>query len=312
MSNDLSKACQILKNGGAVAMPTETVYGLAASIESEDGIHKIFSTKERPFFDPLIVHVSDAEMASNLVMSWPKIADILAKTFWPGPLTIILKKNEKVSDLITSGLDSVGLRCPNHPVAQELISKMGHGLAAPSANKFTKTSPTSSAHVKDEFGSDVFVLEGGLCEIGIESTIVGIDGDNVKIFRPGKITKDDIENALKTHNYDITVEYAKSPVAPGQLEHHYMPDAPIVLIENDNQLQSSILSKDLLRNPVHWTLSNNAAMVARELYAKFRDLSKDGPSAIIIHVDSKTLDDQSWHGIWNRLTKAASFNLLSK
>lgn len=312
MSNDISKACDILTSGGVVGMPTETVYGLAASIENQKGINKIFSTKERPFFDPLIVHVTGKDMARTLVKNWPEIAETLTNTFWPGPLTIILKKNEHVSDLITSGLDSVGLRCPNHPVAQELISKIGHGLAAPSANKFTKTSPTSSAHVKDEFGDNVYVLEGGSCDIGIESTIVGIEDNKVQIFRPGSITKEQLSEVLKSNGHDFEISYAKSPVAPGQLEHHYMPDAPIILISEDNDLKDSSLDKALLQNPNHWTLSSDPALVARELYAKFRELSKNHPSSIIIKVDPTTLNNEAWHGIWNRLTKASSYNLLTK
>jgi L-threonylcarbamoyladenylate synthase len=312
MKIDIDRACEILYKGGVVAMPTETVYGLAASIESHEGINKIFSTKERPFFDPLIVHIASVEMAKDLVYSWPKVADVLAKAFWPGPMTMILKKNHSVNDLITSGLDSVGIRCPNHPIALNLISQMGHGLAAPSANKFTKTSPTTSSHVKDEFGDKVMILEGGSCEIGIESTIIGISDDTLKIFRPGKITLEEIQMVLEKENINSDISYAKSPVAPGQLEHHYMPDAPIVLVEDQEQLKDSNLPSELLNNPTFWKLKDDPAMVARELYAKFRELSKDKPSAIIIEVKKDTLNDQAWHGIWNRLTKASSFNLLSK
>ncbi len=143
--NNIKKAADLLKSGDVVAIPTETVYGLAGSIESEKGLHKIFSTKERPFFDPLIVHVNSIDMAKSLTSSWDAACEALAQAFWPGPLTLALKKNEKVSDLITAGLDSVGLRFPSHPVAQEVIKAVGSPLAAPSANKFMRTSPTDRA-----------------------------------------------------------------------------------------------------------------------------------------------------------------------
>lgn len=310
MEDILSKACEIILNGGVVGMPTETVYGLAASIESEEGIKKIFSTKERPFFDPLIVHVNSKEMAKSLVKDWPENAELLAKEFWPGPLTIILPKNEKISDLITSGLDSVGLRCPNHPLALKLITAVGHGLAAPSANKFTKTSPTCASHVYDEFGDQVLVLDGGNCEIGIESTIVGIEDNVIKIFRPGKITREDIKNAFLKYGKTVSIEYAKSPVAPGQLEHHYMPKAPIIIVDKNKEINLDKVARELLLNTTTWTLSDDPVLTARELYSQFRELSQDNPSAIIIKVDSKTLQDESWHGIWNRLSKACTYNLL--
>lgn len=310
MTNEIEKACNILDEGGVVGMPTETVYGLAASIKSENGIKKIFAIKERPFFDPLIVHVSGIEMAKDLVASWPETAEILVRNFWPGPLTIVLPKNNNISDLITSGLDSVGLRCPNHPVALELIQKMGHGLAAPSANKFTKTSPTTSSHVKDEFSDEVLVLEGGACQIGIESTVVGIENNVIKIYRPGDITRQDILDAF---NGDVSVEYTSSPVAPGQLEHHYMPKAPVILAcdREISELDGKLDGK-LTANPVFWSLPKEPSLAARQLYSKFRELSKENPSCIVLILDKAYIQDENWRGILNRVTKASSYNLLTK
>ena len=300
----IQKACDILNQGGVVGMPTETVYGLAGSIKNDEGIKKIFAIKERPFFDPLIVHVSDKEMAKELVSNWPELTDTLVKNFWPGPLTIVLPKNDQVSDLITSGLDSVGLRCPNHPVALELIQAMGHGLAAPSANKFTKTSPTKSEHVIDEFSNEVMVLEGGACQVGIESTVVGVENNSIKIYRPGKITRQDILDVVSN---DVTVEYTSSPVAPGQLNHHYMPAAPVVL-NSSEKLEG--LDQELIVKPAYWKIPEDPSIAARELYSKFRELSKENPSCIVVIIETSKMEDENWRGIVNRLTKAASYNLM--
>jgi len=185
---ELDKARELLLSGEVVAIPTETVYGLGGWIYSEEGLRKIFSTKERPFFDPLIVHIDSIEKAKSLTSEWTNVHQILAESCWPGPLTLIAKKNTKVSSLITSGLDSVGLRCPKHELTLKLLSRIDGGVAAPSANKFGKTSPTSATHVEGEFGDAVAVLDGGASQIGIESTVVGVRSDCVEIFRPGFFT----------------------------------------------------------------------------------------------------------------------------
>jgi L-threonylcarbamoyladenylate synthase len=308
MSKEIQKACDILNQGGVVGMPTETVYGLAADIRNEQGIKNIFAIKERPFFDPLIVHVSCAEMASDFVKEWNPVAQALANAFWPGPLTIVMPKNDKISDMITSGLDSVGLRCPNHPLALELIQTMGTGLAAPSANKFTKTSPTSATHVHDEFGDDVYVLNGGSCEVGIESTVVGIIDQQIKIYRPGHITKEDIIQAFAAIEVDMQVDYVPSPVAPGQLKHHYMPDAPVVL-SHHKIIDRVNLEAKLLDKPEYWVVPSDPTVAAREMYAKFRLLSQSNPSCIIVVIDEKTKEVDEWKAIYNRLEKAASFDV---
>ena len=188
-NQDLEKAKNLLLAGEVVAIPTETVYGLAADISNEDAIRKVFSLKERPFFDPLIVHVASLKQAKALTTEWGPLTDFLARYFWPGPLTLILPKAESVNSLITSGLETLAIRFPNHPAAIQLITQVGP-LAAPSANKFGQTSPTEAHHVRKEFRSvDVFVVDGGPCEIGIESTVleVGSNQDSVSILRPGRI-----------------------------------------------------------------------------------------------------------------------------
>lgn len=289
--NDIKKAIELLKNNELVGIPTETVYGLAGAISSEESIKKIFSTKKRPFFDPLIVHVCSINMAKTLTKSWPDLAQKLAQNFWPGPLTIVLPKSDKVSDLITSGLESVGLRCPNHPIALELISQVEIPLAAPSANKFTKTSPTTKAHVVDEFGDDVFVLDGGQCHVGIESTVVGIDDNHIKIFRPGVITKEQIINVVSP---EVKVEYTQSPVAPGQMKHHYMPKRPVVL------------TTQAPADMTFWEVPSNVQLACRQLYSKLRELDQKSKDKIFIVLKEEFKQQDSWRGFLNRLDKAKS------
>lgn len=308
--NDISMAIETLKSGGVVGMPTETVYGLAASIESPIGIENIFKTKERPFFDPLIVHISSTNQAKKYVKSWPSTCEVLAQNFWPGPLTIVLPKKDNVSDMITSGLDSVGLRMPNHPIALDLINKLGHPIAAPSANKFKKTSPTKKEHVTAEF-NDVMVLEGGDCQVGIESTVIGVFEDKISIYRPGMITKADIENVFTKNGITIKIEIVESPVAPGQLKHHYMPKLPIILLQNARSLDEvnhEHIDSKALEKPSYLKLENDPSLCARNLYHNFRKFD-DNASSIVIPLSDNQLNNDQWLGIMNRLEKAASYTL---
>lgn len=306
--NEIKKAIELLKQGDVVAIPTETVYGLAASIESEEGLKKIFSIKERPFFDPLIVHVSNISMAKELASFWPKSCDVLTETFWPGPLTIVTRKNQKVSDLITSGLESVGLRCPSHPIALELIEKFGVPVAAPSANKFKRTSPTKKSHVHDEFGDEVFALEGGESEIGIESTVAGVFEDRIEVYRPGMITPEMIQAALEKAGLQLPVRLTQSPVAPGQLKHHYMPKIPVIISWDS---QEPDLSKLDIPQQDHakWIVREAPEQAARKLYSFFRESEQEGRKAIVIVLDSRYRDDSSWSGVLNRLDKAKTYEI---
>jgi L-threonylcarbamoyladenylate synthase len=295
----LEQAIDLLKSDEVVAIPTETVYGLAASTTSEIALNKIFSTKDRPFFDPLIVHISSIENAKKLTSHWNKYHEALAKHLWPGPLTMIVAKNSKVSPLITSGLESVGLRCPNHSLTLKLLQAFPEGLAAPSANKFGKTSPTESKHVFQEFGDRVKILEGGPCHVGIESTILEvIDEKIIKIYRPGIITKNKIEAILKIENLPlIEIIYDQSPVAPGQLKHHYMPKIPLI-ITTDSNYESEYTK------PFHWRLPADPIIAARVLYQNMRDIDPLHDAIILFKDFDHT--NENWLGIWNRLQKAAS------
>lgn len=310
----LKQAARRLKAGGLVAMPTETVYGLAAAIHSEAALKAVFHLKERPFFDPLIVHIAELEQAPLVAREWPPLADALAKALWPGPLTLVLPKRAEISSLITSGLDTVGIRLPRHPVARDLIRLTQSPLAAPSANKFGRTSPTRAEHVRDAFpGDDVFILDGGPCEVGVESTVVALAGNEIQILRPGTITETQLREAAKSAGISASVCRAISNASPGHTEHHYMPDIPLVLVRTASttlppELNRSIaqdlgLSKRLLG--VELRLSPQPALAARELYARMRECAASGAS-FIYALQSPAASGESWEAVWDRLSRAAS------
>lgn len=310
---DTDKAKTLLLSGEVVAIPTETVYGLGGWIYSDEGLRNIFSTKERPFFDPLIVHIDNIEKAKSLTSEWTKIHQVLAENCWPGPLTLIAKKNNKVSSLITSGLDSVGLRCPRHELTLKLLSMIDGGVAAPSANKFGKTSPTSAEHVEQEFGDVVAVMDGGASQIGIESTVVGVKQNSVEIFRPGFYTAKMLKEILAQNGLEVDVVYAESPVAPGQLKHHYMPRIPLVIVpenfvwelhkkEIETKLEASF------SKPAVWKQPLTPELASRELYQKMRDFDQEGFDIILAERSSHHFSEE-WLGIWNRLEKAKSLVL---
>lgn len=328
--DQISKAVQLLNQGEVVGMPTETVYGLAAKIDSDVGLQKIFAVKARPFFDPLIVHVNSILQAQELAAEWPVAADLLAKKFWPGPLTLILKKSSKVSPLITSGLETVGLRWPSHPIAQDLIEKVGVALAAPSANKFGRTSPTTKQHVEDEFKNEVFVLEGGESEVGIESTIISIkDESEFSLLRPGMISLNKIQDYLNEHRIqNIWTQSASKQLVPGTMKHHYMPPKPLVLTnrmwpphllmdeiqKKISELPTEIEGVKIIRptkivqmHELH--LPETPALAARGLYQSLREAS--GSSAdVLILIWPEHKRGGEWSAIWDRLSKAASLDLI--
>ncbi|MFZ4715027.1 MAG: L-threonylcarbamoyladenylate synthase [Bacteriovoracaceae bacterium] len=295
MNIELSQAIAIVKSGDVVGMPTETVYGLAGSISSEAALKKIFAVKERPFFDPLIVHIAEFSDVLKVAKSFPPVAQSLAKMIWPGPLTLILPKRDDLNPLITSGLGEVGIRMPRHPLALELIKACGP-LAAPSANKFKKTSPSLAQHVRDEFGDSVFVLDGGQCEVGIESTVVGFSEGKVLIYRPGGIDLSKLQLLLNA--FSVVVEYAESPVAPGQMQHHYMPKIPLFVLYPGDLVDAAFLQ------PKELVLNIDPSLAARELYFKMRQISDSGADAIYVYRMPEHYSHE-WRGVWDRLLKAA-------
>ncbi|MBV8864844.1 MAG: threonylcarbamoyl-AMP synthase, partial [Acidobacteriaceae bacterium] len=230
----LERAGETIRRGGLVAFPTETVYGLGANALDVEAIKRIYQVKRRPYASPLIVHVADEAMARALTLEWPEHADNLATHFWPGPLTLVLRKAETVPDLVTAGLDSVGIRIPAHPVAQSLIRAAGVPIAAPSANPFTQISPTTADHVAHALGEQVeVILDGGQTDIGIESTVVSLRRKPPTVLRPGIISQADLEAA--THikwERELDRPHILEPAeSPGLHPRHYAPRTPFYLLE---------------------------------------------------------------------------------
>lgn len=221
----MDKAISLWKAGELVAIPTETVYGLAADATNGEAVARIYSTKGRPQFNPLIVHVAYVGMAERYV-EWTDEAEKLADAFWPGPLTLVLKRRADcpISELVSAGGDTLAIRCPQHPVAHQLIAAYGEGIAAPSANRSGRVSPTTAQHVREEFGDAVFVIDGGPCRHGIESTVVDLSGAAPAILRPGSITRQMLEKVLGPLG-----EAEGGIKSPGQLESHYAPNLAVRL-----------------------------------------------------------------------------------
>lgn len=253
ISTDLIRAKKILESNELVAIPTETVYGLAGNIYNEQSIKKIFETKKRPFFNPLIVHIHDKSVLEEIVSEIPEKAEILASTFWPGSLTLVLKKNSKISDLITAGKDTVAVRVPNHPMTLALLKSLNFPLAAPSANPFGSISPTTALHVADYFPATLsMVLDGGNCENGIESTIIGFENNDPVLYRLGSISIEEIENVVGKIRVKTTTE--KTPQAPGMLSRHYAPATRTILVDKVSSALDLHINKKigvlLFQNPV--------------------------------------------------------------
>jgi L-threonylcarbamoyladenylate synthase len=228
------RAAEIIRKGGLVAFPTETVYGLGADAFNPIAVARIFEVKRRPYFDPLIVHVSDPADLKKLVIKIPSDAKKLMERFWPGPLTVVLLKKEEVPDIVNAGLPTVAVRMPRHPMALSLIGRAGSPIVGPSANPFGYLSPTTAEHVRDQLGDQIdFILDGGPCEIGVESTIISFSGTKPKLLRPGGIPLEEIESIIGQVEIHPRVE--DKPLAPGMLPRHYAPRTPILLDwENKN------------------------------------------------------------------------------
>lgn len=224
---DIRFAADLLEEGELVAIPTETVYGLAGNALDENTVLKIFTTKQRPVFDPLIVHIRNEQEVQNYAVDIPDIAYKLMQNFWPGPLTLLLNKKQVIPDLVTSGLNTVALRVPDHGMLKELLNLVKFPLAAPSANPFGYISPTTAQHVADQLqGKISYILDGGPCKIGIESTIIGFENNNCVLYRPGGLPASAIEKITGT-KVIMRLTSTSTPHAPGLLESHYAPRKPV-------------------------------------------------------------------------------------
>lgn len=292
IGNNIEDASAIITNGGIVGIPTETVYGLAANAFDAMAVVKIFEAKKRPFFDPLIVHTSSIERIGEFVDEVPELVTKLFKKFAPGPLTILLKKKaEKIPDIVTAGLDTVAVRIPNHRLTLELLSKLAFPLAAPSANPFGYVSPTTAQHVNEQLGNDVpYILDGGPCEVGIESTIISIEGDKIIVHRLGGISVDELKAYSNT--VELQINASSNPVAPGTLESHYAPhiktyfeDAYPAELNLHNVGYIGFDKKHMeIKMENQFLLSPTAelAVAARNLFAALRQMDKLNIEAILV------------------------------
>ena len=318
-TTELTRAVATLRAGGLVGFPTETVYGLGADASNPDAIKKVFAAKGRPFDHPLIVHLASSTQLAGWARDIPPAAHVLAQKFWPGPLTLILKRAPNVSDLVTGGQDTVALRVPSHPLAQALLQAFcdaGGGVVGPSANRFGRVSATTAEHVRHEFGDSIgCVLDGGACEVGIESTIVDVSGAQPALLRPGWITARQIESAL---GESLAAPDAQSPRAPGTLEKHYAPRTPLMLVEVDliDELARSFARQGkrvavLARNArqplidrLMWIAAPKApADYAHDLYANLRQL--DAAACDVMLVEEPPLA-MEWAAVRDRLGRAAA------
>ena len=309
---DLTRAAELLRRGELVALPTETVYGLAANATDPDAVGRIFAAKGRPADHPLIVHLPGIESLGDWACEIPDSARKLAEAFWPGPLTLILKKRVVVADVLTGGQDTVGLRVPGHPVALKLLQRFGSGIAAPSANRFGRISPTTADHVISEFEHQdtvAAVIDGGPCEVGVESTIVDCTGPIPRILRPGMIDIERIASVLGAEA--VLAGEREGPRASGRLASHYAPNTPLELVNAEALARpdpdAAVLAMTTLSNPggfTRWlTLPDNPALYARGLYAALRELDDIGATRILVQHPPQTAP---WSAVLDRLNRAAA------
>jgi L-threonylcarbamoyladenylate synthase len=311
-STSISRAALILRNGGLVAIPTETVYGLAANALNPYACAKIFEAKNRPHFDPLIVHVSDRIMLDTISDSIPVEIERLIARFWPGPLTVVVKKNTTVPDIVTSGLNSVAIRMPRHDVALAVIREAGIPLAAPSANPFGYLSPTTAIHVEEQLGSRIdMILDGGSCEVGVESTIVKLYDGKIHCLRPGGITLNELAETAGCEA--VLSDKGDIPEAPGLLPSHYAPHTKVILINEGDHIEADETAALCLFRKNNYSghfagmeilsVSGDLKEAASNLFAALHRLDCLGASVIYAEI---VPENGIGVAIMNRLRKAAA------
>lgn len=297
---NLQLAADAILRGELVCMPTETVYGIAADATNPEAVRQIFAAKDRPADNPLIVHISDFVQLEDVVAEWTEAADVLANRFWPGPLTLVLKKSELIPDEVTGGLDTVAVRMPDHVVALELIELAGVPLAAPSANRFMHLSPTRAEHVDPKIAERVtMILDGGPCRIGLESTVIDVSVSPPRILRPGGISRGDIQAALgRPLGQQPPSEIRRSP---GMYMRHYAPQAKLEFVDS--------LAPDMVglgfgtpRNDRQIRMPDDPNQYAAGLYAALHRLDAGRPAVIYLELPP---DEAEWEAVHDRLRKAA-------
>ena len=310
----LAQAAQRLADGGLVGLPTETVYGLGARADQDRAVAGIFAAKGRPADHPLIVHVPDVAAAQHFTPRWTPAAQRLANAFWPGPVTLILPRREGVASAAAGGHPTVGLRCPAHPVAHALLrgaAALGvAGVAAPSANRFGRVSPTQAAHVASEFGPELLVLDGGPCTVGIESTIIDCSRAQSVLLRPGVLTRERLQQAL---GEPLAERDAAAPRASGDLASHYAPAARLRLVDARTLDEAgrpgegvAVYSRACPAGTVStsWRpMPDDPALVAQQLFAVLRDFDAAGMREIWVE---QPPDLPEWEGVRDRLRRAAT------
>ena len=318
--NDIDRAVTAIRSGGLVAFPTETVYGLGADATSEAAVRRIFAAKGRPATNPLIVHVADVETAKRYTTRWTDAAQTLAAAWWPGPLTLVLPKTADVPGVATAGLGTVGLRAPDHPLALELLRAFGGPVAAPSANRSNRVSPTTAAHVREELGDAVeVVLDGGPCTVGIESTVLDLSGDRPRILRPGAVTRRQIEFIVGPVDVGPAVTGSTVPAAaPGQHSVHYAPrtrayrfDTPqrgLIHIDTPDGRRNGLVAVGTMRDDIKkWgrivAMPREPGLYARHLYEVLRELDAMGLESIYIEMPP---DVPEWAAVRDRLLRATA------
>ena len=317
---ELDTAVQALRAGDVVAFPTETVYGLGANAQHSAALLKIFALKGRPTTHPLIVHLDSQRFLHRWAREVPAAAERLAARFWPGPLTLVLPRADNVLDLVTGGQDSIAVRVPAHPMAQQLLTAFGGGIAAPSANRYGHVSPTRAEHVREEFGEAVrVVLDGGECKVGLESTIVACLDGAVRLLRPGAITLSQLRREV---GEVAGGPAADSPRAPGSSLAHYAPATPLRLVAGglierlaaELSAQGQRLGVLAQRPPLHsyprltWiNAGTRPESYAHDLYAHLRTLDRTGASCLLVQ---EVPGDEPWDAVRDRLTRAAAANAM--
>jgi len=326
MTESIRNAVEILRAGGLVAIPTETVYGLAADATNASAVQRIFEAKGRPSTNPLIVHVADANIARRYARQWPQAAQALAERFWPGPLTLVVPRSKAIVPQVTAGLDSVGLRAPDHPLALQLLRAFDGPLAAPSANRSNRISPTTAEHVKRELGDAVGqVLDGGPCRVGIESTVLDLTRDRPAILRPGAITRDQIVAILGPVELQTAADASDRPArSPGRQPVHYAPATPAYRFASGDMPQVIAWRRTHLKKRAAFLLLHSTAAAgavaplinesdvlvplpsmpvdyARELYSQLRRADALGVDALFIELPP---DEAQWAAVRDRVWRA--------
>jgi L-threonylcarbamoyladenylate synthase len=321
---EIDKAAEILRRGGLVAFATETVYGLGADATNPTAVAKIFSVKGRPPTNPLIVHVADLSIAKEFVRAWPESAQRLAQSFWPGPLTFVLPKAESIVPAVTAGLPTVAIRCPAHPVALDLLRKFAGPVAAPSANRSNRVSPTTAEHVRRDLANDVdLILDGGPCHVGIESTVIDLTTDRPAILRPGAITLAQLQQIVGPIASPPATDPSAPTASPGQLPVHYAPRTPAFRFDRADlpHLQNLFITRlgrsplfllihgtELARDVRLWADSGkiiempaSAEDYARRLYAAFHEADDRRPDVIWVQ---QPPDQPQWDALADRIHRA--------